>query len=61
MTYITTNKPIEGLKERCERVQKILRTLHDNGFKTPIAYGEGLSHFLNNPLLSRDEHLHRRL
>ena len=61
MTYITTNKPIEGLEDRCERVQKILRTLHDNGFKNPIVYGEGLSHFLNNPLLSRDEHRHRRL
>lgn len=61
MTYITTKEPIQGLEERCQRVQKILRTLHDNGFKNPIVYGEGLSHFLNNTRATFNERFHKRI
>ena len=51
-SYINTMDPIEGLEERCQRVRKILQALQKSGFENPIAYGEGLSDFLNGNSLS---------
>lgn len=47
MGYMATLSPIKGLEERCARVSAILSSLQAAGFTRPVAFGSGLSKFLN--------------